>query len=75
MDDKTYDIKLNVTEFESLTECLKELRKKLVAELGRDASEDPIFVSSSQLAYKLGKIRNPESTVTLNDYFDLAEFD
>lgn len=74
-ENKTYDITLNTPELESLTECLAVLRKRLVADLGEEASENPIFVSASQLAYKLAKVRDPESDVTLMDYFDLADFD
>jgi hypothetical protein len=71
--DKTYSVQLNGHELSSLTECLAVLRKKLVADLGSTASEDPIFVSACQIAFKFGKVRFPNSNVTLMDYFDLAE--
>lgn len=70
---KTYSVELNENELNSLNECLAVLRKKLVAEHGSAASEHPIFVSTSQLAFKFAKIQFPDSETTLMDYYDLAE--
>ena len=80
-EDKTYTVELTTHELYSLRECLTNLRKFIDAEYQQgpldrrqEPIQDPIFVAACKLQYKLVKVENPESTVTLQDYLNYGNY-
>jgi len=39
-----------------------------------ETRSDSIFYAACELAFKLAKVYNPESTVTLKDYLDYGDY-
>ena len=80
-EDKTYNVDLTTHELHSLLECLTNLRKFIDAEHQQGALarrkepiQDPVFVAACKLQYKLVKVKNPDTEVTLQDYLNYGNY-
>jgi len=76
-----YKVELSEDEMETLTECLGELRKKIDYDFQSshftqktEPIQDPIFIATSKLLFKLAKVKNPKSKVTLKDFLDYGTY-
>ena len=80
-EEETYSVELTVEELYSLRECLKELRKRIDQEhqdnqldRRKEQIQDPVLVAASRMAYKLAKVENPDSDVTLQDFLNYGNY-
>lgn len=74
-EEKQYTVKFSEDEYESLQECLTELLKKIRDEYESshptqriEPIKNLIFIAACELKLKLAKVKNPNTTVTLEDY-------
>lgn len=80
-DPKTYAVDLTETERLTLIECLTFVRKRRdqdyqdggMSDL-KEPIHDPLFVAACELQFKLVKISNPSTTVTLQDYLNYGNY-
>lgn len=69
-EEKTYTVELTETEMNELLESLRNLRKYYAE--SPNAIENPLFVAASKLHYKIAKVYQPESDVTIENYLTLG---
>ncbi|MEL6769853.1 MAG: hypothetical protein AAFP18_02175 [Bacteroidota bacterium] len=79
--DKTYTVELTIEEIYSLRECLKFVRKRIDEDYQDDGLDrrqepiqNPVFVAASKLAFKLAKVENPDTKVTLQDFLNYGNY-
>ena len=78
---KTYTVEFSTDELYSIRECLKELRKRIDSDYNSshftqqvEPVHNPLFVSACKLHFKLDKVENPKTKVTLQNYLNYGNY-
>ena len=78
---RAYNVEFTTEELESLRECLAHLRKRIDHDYEQDGLrdrrepiQDAIFRSACELQFKIAKVLNPDTTVTLQDFLNYGNY-
>lgn len=79
---ETYTIDFTVDELYSLRECLTHLRKRIdedyqeshMSQQAFEPMQNPVFVAACELQFKLAKVENPDTKVTVMDFLNYGNY-